>query len=1242
MANVFNMILIVFATTACNAAFALDDIDLWPYFMNRDGINVNKTKLFLMASKFYLVPPICLNTNLTTSENSSEPVISRPCNCMEMCKRPTCCLDHPYSAVPYRCVNVLVYPKGVNFKSEYQMVSSCELRGTDYAEMCNINTNTSLTFDDPIVTSIRSGKTYKNKYCAFCHLEQENDLVSWVFNLYCVKDLTKLALTSSDIMSLLTSNIRNGTCLIAYFPGSLIYYVEKCLFDVSISIPEQIQTCNVSGLLITYDTDLYWACEHFDLPYHGFKNVFCYICNPSIVSERTDYYIDQCNITGLWQNFDSDILEGCKSVPSEPRWRPFKNLYCFFCNVYDVNMDPTELHLMPLYSNTNISVSEWYESDGKQFTTLIRIYNVSTNEYFFNEVVKKRYANICRDRLSCPQTTQSANKDADYCVSCSCSPACPMQMSCCRRYIAGEETYMCISDKLHYNTSSSSENVYLAISTCPFRTDGVLRKKCEDPNTEDILQVIPVLASDEVIFRNVYCAQCNDIFQSKPLDLIVQCNMYVDAALFPRLQEFLEVALEANCELKYLPSAACNKTQNYISKCNTTGMWGTYNMRIQSACEAKEEIMMPSIELSQYSFLEYMHLYCYVCKTKEPKPLYNNCIVTKHWNTYNNSVTNLCKDVYGDVVWGPFKNVYCLICNIPETIETVYEDLDMIKENIFQPSYRMIFQVLPTFFEIYNQDKITMFSSEEAMPRQKILCSEGKVFINNSCDYPIQAALSQMEYGIYFRAEIIGLSSIILYNISTIADTILIPMLSFEFDKYDSVLKSYNFYLWTSLPCNTSLWAKDTHFYAFVSMKIIKTTGSFKLLEEHFAKEMEGKFVLDDIEFIVKLVPDYKMLYLLENVTSLSETGCYVQRESFKHNDAGNLKVFSDILTCTQREIRCGFVLDSYHNVYIPIINTTLNKYQFEFINQTLIKICTHLFDEIQNITNSIPESKLDIWSRLKETYTIFSFSCTCLSILCLLVTLVTYLIHSELRTRPGKLNISLVVSLLLAQSSLQFGLNQTDYKYVCIFMGIFIHFFWMLTFVCFNICTWNIYITFSSNLATMNQLSMSRDVPINYILYMCGIPLVIVIITVVFHVGWSHSEYVGYGGRICFLSDNLTSIVAFIAPVLLICIANIVLYSLTFRSLRKNPGMRTNQAKRSEFFIFLRLFFITGISWILQVVDAVYVLTPLSYIVTFVNALEGVFILLAFVCNKRVLQLFKIRLYKPTFVTDALTPADM
>ncbi|KAK3596924.1 hypothetical protein CHS0354_031702 [Potamilus streckersoni] len=372
-------------------------------------------------------------------------------------------------------------------------------------------------------------------------------------------------------------------------------------------------------------------------------------------------------------------------------------------------MDPGTFNLMPLYSNTEIMVSEWYDNDKNQFTTFFQVSMERSDQTTWTETLKIRLASTCRDRLFCPKENQDANDDVQECMHCSCSSQCPMKMSCCIRYIEEDKSFMCMLDELQSDTISSLDMAFLAIGSCPKETDGHLRRKCEHPDTNDILQVLPVRDFDEIVFRNVYCGQCNGIFHIKPFDLAVQCNSYVDPSLITTFKEFIEIALEEKCSLKYLSRFNCKEKQNYISKCNTTGLWKAGSTTIQTACESNADSKMSSIimsgpSLKERNFEEFLNIYCFICNPKDTMPLYDKCNVSGSMTNYEKSDETLCLTGDRDFVWGPYKNVYCLICN---TRESEYRGIKDILDNILQPSYRAIFQVPLNFLEIYNQEERT-------------------------------------------------------------------------------------------------------------------------------------------------------------------------------------------------------------------------------------------------------------------------------------------------------------------------------------------------------------------------------------------------------------------------------------------------------------------------------------------------------------------------------------------------------
>jgi hypothetical protein len=70
-----------------------------------------------------------------------------------------------------------------------------------------------------------------------------------------------------------------------------------------------IDECNVTGTWSTYDYDIDWACNGFQLPFEIYKNVFCFICNPPLTDQ--DIITSTCNQTGDWLQKTDAIENAC-------------------------------------------------------------------------------------------------------------------------------------------------------------------------------------------------------------------------------------------------------------------------------------------------------------------------------------------------------------------------------------------------------------------------------------------------------------------------------------------------------------------------------------------------------------------------------------------------------------------------------------------------------------------------------------------------------------------------------------------------------------------------------------------------------------------------------------------------------------------------------------------------------------------------------------------------------------------
>ena len=259
--------------------------------------------------------------------------------------------------------------------------------------------------------------------------------------------------------------------------------------------------------------------------------------------------------------------------------------------------------------------------------------------------------------------------------------------------------------------------------------------------------------------------------------------------------------------------------------------------------------------------------------------------------------------------------------------------------------------------------------------------------------------------------------------------------------------------------------------------------------------------------------------------------------------------------------------------------------------------------------------------TKLSIVHAIFSLVCTCLSLLCLAITFVTYCLFKCIRTLPGINNMNLALTLFGAQIFTQFGIWLTEHEGRCIILGVITHYFWLCTFCAMNICSFHMFKVFTSAMYTSQN--QSKWVIVKYCLYVYGMPVFIILTYIVVKVLLDGPHNLGYGGAVCFLSELIPVVAVLFSPAIAIIIANFIFSILAYRRIRYSPHVQSN-LERNDFKIYVKLLTVTGVAWPLMFIDSVLPLTAFSFIATFANALQGVFIFIAFICNKKVFDLYK------------------
>ena len=293
--------------------------------------------------------------------------------------------------------------------------------------------------------------------------------------------------------------------------------------------------------------------------------------------------------------------------------------------------------------------------------------------------------------------------------------------------------------------------------------------------------------------------------------------------------------------------------------------------------------------------------------------------------------------------------------------------------------------------------------------------------------------------------------------------------------------------------------------------------------------------------------------------------------------------------------------------------NIFFEKWKFNQIGDT-IQLCIEDFEALSK-TNKIQTSMVSPKQML-------AFFCVCLSIVCLLITIITYLIFPELQSQPGINNLILFISLLFAQTMYQFGVGHRSMSNLaCTVVGAISHFLWLSVMFAMNMCSIELFFVFK----TVNKLPQKFcwNKTIRNILYVTLCSSTLVIGNIVVSLAISDGNHSGYGGSICYLSSHLMQLTTFFIPSVGIITANILLFSYVVIKIGTTHinSAHLNQ-DRSYLGIYARLSTLTGITWSFGFLQYFLHEDILEYIFIVLNASQGVFIMVAFGLNKKICTL--------------------
>ncbi|XP_023242319.1 latrophilin receptor-like protein A [Centruroides sculpturatus] len=239
------------------------------------------------------------------------------------------------------------------------------------------------------------------------------------------------------------------------------------------------------------------------------------------------------------------------------------------------------------------------------------------------------------------------------------------------------------------------------------------------------------------------------------------------------------------------------------------------------------------------------------------------------------------------------------------------------------------------------------------------------------------------------------------------------------------------------------------------------------------------------------------------------------------------------------------------------------------------------------------------------------------MSLVCLFLHFVSFLLVPEMKNLPGKNLASLSLSLFMSNLVFLIGRIGYSYTWTCYPLGLANYYFMMSSFFWINSISFNVFRSFRQA-TTKLRLSKHNNVKrfFFYSLYSWGLPFVFLIVVVVGDETDAYPEYLkpGFKSRNCWFRETLSAIFFFAIPfgILVFINAMLFLFSAFIISSSFGTGNEEN-GKRKKFSLYLKLAVIMGLGWIFGLITYFVSSIFIKFISVIIISFQGVFIFLAF-----------------------------
>ena len=297
---------------------------------------------------------------------------------------------------------------------------------------------------------------------------------------------------------------------------------------------------------------------------------------------------------------------------------------------------------------------------------------------------------------------------------------------------------------------------------------------------------------------------------------------------------------------------------------------------------------------------------------------------------------------------------------------------------------------------------------------------------------------------------------------------------------------------------------------------------------------------------------------------------------------------------------------------------TNLDIFQnASFPRNSTVAICLP-FRQTFNTTEKI---KVVTKSDTGQPLRILTLICFSISILFLFILLVTYWMFNELRTLPGLNLMNLAVSVLLSQLIWLVGTAQFMNTKTCEVLGIIEHYLFLVTFMTMSVISYHSCLVFSRPFGRSSNNIWGQFVKYASIAWIAPAIFIAVCVTL----DQTEATFDIYGTT-CWLSTGKAVLYLFILPAAVIMLFNIVTFIKTALALCYNNDTEILQKDRKQnLIVCTKLATLVGFPWLFAFSGVIFPdIETFEYLFVVFACLQGFYMGVAFVCNKKTLQLYK------------------